>query len=194
MDAKQSLTATDVVNGYDESQLAAVISQYGEERFARRIAHAIVARAPGRDDARARRRSCATRSRPRPVGKGPHPARRTFQAIRMEVNRELPNLADGLDESVHVDRPAGPRARARVPLARGPHGEGDVRALGRHRPAPDAAEARRSADPSAMPSCACSLGSRCDRRQTRSPRTREPRAPVCARSSGCPIRHDRIVA
>ncbi len=43
MDAKQSLTATEVVNGYEESELAAVISQYGEERFARRIAHAIVA-------------------------------------------------------------------------------------------------------------------------------------------------------
>ena len=39
--------------------------------------------------------------------RGPHPARRTFQAIRMEVNRELPNLADGLDESVHVIGPGG---------------------------------------------------------------------------------------
>ena len=48
MDAKQSLTATEVVNGYDEAQLAAVISQYGEERFARRIAHAIVAARPVR--------------------------------------------------------------------------------------------------------------------------------------------------
>ena len=48
MDAKQSLTAADVVNDYDESQLAAVISQYGEERFARRIAHAIVAARPVR--------------------------------------------------------------------------------------------------------------------------------------------------
>ena len=39
--------------------------------------------------------------------RGPHPARRTFQAIRMEVNRELPNLADGLDESVHLLAPEG---------------------------------------------------------------------------------------
>ncbi len=39
--------------------------------------------------------------------RGPHPARRTFQAIRMEVNRELPNLAEGLDESVHVLGPHG---------------------------------------------------------------------------------------
>ena len=39
--------------------------------------------------------------------RGGHPARRTFQAIRMEVNRELPNLADGLDDSVHVIGPEG---------------------------------------------------------------------------------------
>jgi len=106
MDAKQSLTATEVVNGYDEAQLAAVISQYGEERFARRIAHAIVAARPVRTtrelaDIVRDAIPAATRRR------GPHPARRTFQAIRMEVNRELPNLADGLDESVHVVGPQG---------------------------------------------------------------------------------------
>jgi 16S rRNA (cytosine1402-N4)-methyltransferase len=106
MDAKQSLTATEVVNGYEESQLAAVISQYGEERFARRIAHAIVAARPLRStrelaDVVRDAIPAATRRR------GPHPARRTFQAIRMEVNRELPNLADGLDESVHVIGPGG---------------------------------------------------------------------------------------
>lgn len=101
MDANQSLTAADIVNDYDEEQLAGVIGRYGEERFARRIARAIVAARPlhrtleladvVRDaiPARARRR-------------GPHPARRTFQALRMEVNRELPNLAEGLDESVKV--------------------------------------------------------------------------------------------
>jgi 16S rRNA (cytosine1402-N4)-methyltransferase len=106
MDAKQSLTATEVVNGYDESQLAAVISQYGEERFARRIAHAIVAARPvltTRELADIVRDAIPAATR----RKGPHPARRTFQAIRMEVNRELPNLAEGLDESVHVIGPEG---------------------------------------------------------------------------------------
>ena len=44
---------------------------------------------------------------PAPGGRAPHPARRTFQAIRMEVNRELPNLADGLDDSVHLLAPEG---------------------------------------------------------------------------------------
>ena len=103
-----------------------VIARYGEERFARRIAHAIVAARPLHDDARARRDRPRRDPRARRAGAGRIPARRTFQAIRMEVNRELPNLADGLDESVHVVGPRGPRARARVPLARGPHGEGDA--------------------------------------------------------------------
>jgi 16S rRNA (cytosine1402-N4)-methyltransferase len=106
MDAKQSLTATEVVNGYEESELASLISRYGEERFARRIAHAIVAARPvrtTRELAEIVRDAIPAATRRR----GPHPARRTFQAIRMEVNRELPNLADGLDESVHVIGPGG---------------------------------------------------------------------------------------
>jgi 16S rRNA (cytosine1402-N4)-methyltransferase len=106
MDAKQDLTAADIVNGYDENRLTTLISQYGEERFARRIAQAIVAARPLRTtrelaDVVRDAIPAATRRR------GRHPARRTFQAIRMEVNRELPNLADGLDESVHVVGPTG---------------------------------------------------------------------------------------
>lgn len=106
MDAKQSLTAMHVVNGYEESELAAVIAQYGEERFSRRIAHAIVGARPvstTRELSDIVRDAIPAATRRR----GPHPARRTFQAIRMEVNRELPNLADGLDESVHVVGPGG---------------------------------------------------------------------------------------
>jgi 16S rRNA (cytosine1402-N4)-methyltransferase len=106
MDASQELTAAQVLNTYDESELVRVLEEYGEEKHARRIAAQIVARRPlvTTDDlvaavkagipARARRR-------------GPHPARRTFQAIRMEVNQELPNLAAGLDESVHLLAPGG---------------------------------------------------------------------------------------
>jgi 16S rRNA (cytosine1402-N4)-methyltransferase len=106
MDAKQSLTAADVVNTYDEDDLARVIARYGEERFARRIAAAIVAVRPlatTRELADVIRAAIPAPARRR----GPHPARRTFQAIRMEVNRELPNLADGLDESVHLLGPGG---------------------------------------------------------------------------------------
>ena len=107
MDAKQAVTAADVVNGYDMEELADVIARNGEERFARRIARGIVAARPLDDDARARRRDPRCRSR-RPRGATVViPPRRTFQAIRMEVNRELPNLADGLDDSVHVIGPQG---------------------------------------------------------------------------------------
>jgi 16S rRNA (cytosine1402-N4)-methyltransferase len=106
MDAKQELTAADVVNGYDVDALTDVIARYGEERFARRVATAIVAARPlqtTRQLAEVVRDAIPARTRRR----GPHPARRTFQAIRMEVNRELPNLAEGLDESVHLLGPGG---------------------------------------------------------------------------------------
>ncbi|HKF90911.1 MAG TPA: 16S rRNA (cytosine(1402)-N(4))-methyltransferase RsmH [Acidimicrobiia bacterium] len=106
MDSAQELTAAKVVNTYAQDDLAAIIAGNGEERFARRIARAIVAARPLRttgelvDAIRAGIPAPARR-------RGRHPARRTFQAIRMEVNRELPNLAAGLDESVHVLMPGG---------------------------------------------------------------------------------------
>lgn len=106
MDSAQELTAAEVVNTYSEDDLAAVIAGNGEERFARRIARAIVGARPlsttGElvDAVRAGIPAPARR-------RGRHPARRTFQAIRMEVNRELPNLAAGLDESVHLLTPGG---------------------------------------------------------------------------------------
>jgi len=106
MDSAQELTAADVVNTYAEDDLAAVIAGNGEEQFARRIARAIVAARPltttGElvDAVRAGIPAPARR-------RGRHPARRTFQAVRMEVNRELPNLAAGLDESVHLLTPGG---------------------------------------------------------------------------------------
>ena len=106
MDSSQSLTATEVVNEYTEADLARVISEFGEERFARRVARAIVARRPlssTRDLVDAIVAAIPAPARRR----GGHPARRTFQAIRMEVNRELPNLAAGLDESVHLLGPGG---------------------------------------------------------------------------------------
>ena len=94
------------MNDYDEAELVGVIAENGEERFARRIAAEIV-----------RRRPLATTGElvdaikaaiPAPARRtGGHPARRTFQAIRMEVNRELPNLGDGLEDSVHLLTPGG---------------------------------------------------------------------------------------
>lgn len=106
MDSAQALTAAEVVNGYTEADLAGVISRYGEERYARRVARAIIARRPlatTRELVDAIVAAIPAPARRR----GGHPARRTFQAIRMEVNKELPNLAEGLDESVHLVGPGG---------------------------------------------------------------------------------------
>ena len=106
MDSSQSLTAAEVVNEYDEGRLARVISRFGEERFANRVAAAIVAARPihgTRELAEIVKTAIPAATRRR----GPHPARRTFQAIRMEVNQELPDLAAGLDDAVHLVGPGG---------------------------------------------------------------------------------------
>jgi 16S rRNA (cytosine1402-N4)-methyltransferase len=105
-DSAQELTAERVVNEYTHGELAAVLARYGEERFASRIASQIIAARPLRSTAdlvEAVRKAIPAPARRR----GGHPARRTFQAIRMEVNRELPNLAQALDDSVHLVAPGG---------------------------------------------------------------------------------------
>jgi len=106
MDSAQTLTAEAVVNTYAEADLAAIIARNGEERYARRIAAEIVAARPLQYTGDLV--ECVKRAVPAPARRrGGHPARRTFQAIRMEVNRELPSLTQGLDESVHLLKPEG---------------------------------------------------------------------------------------
>jgi 16S rRNA (cytosine1402-N4)-methyltransferase len=106
MDSVQTLTAEVVVNEYSESDLAALIARNGEERYARRIAAEIVAARPLRTTGELV--EAVKRGIPAPARRrGGHPARRTFQAVRMEVNRELPSLEAGLDESVHLLKPEG---------------------------------------------------------------------------------------
>ena len=100
-------SAADVVNDYPEDELVRVIGELGEDRFARRIAGAIV---------RARTRAPLTSTRelaavvaaavPKRRG-GPHPARRTFQAIRIEVNGEIEELAASLPRAVQLLAPHG---------------------------------------------------------------------------------------
>ncbi len=106
MDSRQDLTAAEVVNTYPEAELATVITELGEERFARRVAAEIVRRRPL--DTTGDLVDAIKAAIPAPARrKGGHPAKRTFQAIRMEVNRELPNLREGLDDSVHLLTPGG---------------------------------------------------------------------------------------
>jgi len=106
MDSAQELTAERVLNDYSEAELADLLDRYGEEKFARRIAAQIVAGRPIVTTGELV--DAVKRAIPAPARRrGGHPARRTFQAVRMEVNRELPNLASGLDESVHLLAPGG---------------------------------------------------------------------------------------
>ncbi len=104
MDATTGLTAADVLNTYDERELARVLRTYGEERFAPRIARSIV---------RARQETPLTRTGELvdlvrasiPAAKrqtGGHPAKRTFQALRIEVNHELDALAAAIPESIEA--------------------------------------------------------------------------------------------
>src|SRR5207237_10504138 len=100
-------TAADVVNTYREEDLTRVIGEYGEERFARRIAGAIV-RARGRKPIATTEELAAIVAGAVPRRRrGPHPARRTFQALRIEVNRELEELAASLPPAASLPEPSG---------------------------------------------------------------------------------------
>jgi 16S rRNA (cytosine1402-N4)-methyltransferase len=106
MDRSQATSAWEVVNEYQEAELARVIARWGEERFARAIARRIAARRPL--DTTAQLAEVVRDAIPAPARRrGPHPARRTFQAIRMEVNAELDHLDDGLDAAFAALAPGG---------------------------------------------------------------------------------------
>ena len=98
MDRSRALTAAEVVNTYSAARLAQVLREYGEERFARRIADAVVrerARAPLTSTMRLS--EIVRDSIPAPARRaGGHPAKRTFQALRIEVNGELEGLRRAL--------------------------------------------------------------------------------------------------
>lgn len=106
MDADQSWSADDVVNGYSEAELARIIKRYGDERFADRIARAICASRPIQTTTELA--AIVTAAIPAAARRtGGHPAKRTFQAIRIEVNDELGVLPDALDQAVGATRPGG---------------------------------------------------------------------------------------
>lgn len=95
-------TARDVVNEYSEADLERIFRSYGEERQARRIARAVVeARSEAPLETTTELASLVERSK-RGRERHIHPATRVFQALRIEVNRELADLGDFLDRAVHV--------------------------------------------------------------------------------------------
>jgi 16S rRNA (cytosine1402-N4)-methyltransferase len=109
MDTNGGLTAAEIVNEWDERDIAHVLRDYGEERFSRQIARAIVRR---------RAREPFTRTgdlvdviktaipTPSRFGQG-HPAKRSFQALRIAVNDELESLSEGLDHALELLAPGG---------------------------------------------------------------------------------------
>jgi 16S rRNA (cytosine1402-N4)-methyltransferase len=109
MDPTAPTTAADLVNGLDERELESVFRRYGEERFSRAIARAIVRRR--RDEPFERTGQLVDTIRaaipaPARFGEG-HPAKRVFQALRIEVNDELGQLEDALPAAVEMLRPGG---------------------------------------------------------------------------------------
>ena len=106
MDGDQPWSAADVVNGYSEHELSRIIRRYGDERFANRIARGIVAARPLQTTTELA--EVITAAIPAAARRtGGHPAKRTFQAIRIEVNGELDVLPDALDQAVEATRPGG---------------------------------------------------------------------------------------
>lgn len=106
MDQSQPWSAADVVNGYPAEQLARVIKEHGDERFARRIADAIVAARP--IETTTHLAEVVVSAIPAPARRtGGHPAKRTFQAIRIEVNGELDALPIALEAAMRRTVPGG---------------------------------------------------------------------------------------
>lgn len=109
MDKDGELTAADVVNTYSAADLIRIIKDYGEERWAKRIVDFIIA---ARQEAPLTTTgelvSVIKKAIPAGARKdGPHPAKRTFQAIRIEVNRELAILKESFTDAVSMLKPGG---------------------------------------------------------------------------------------
>jgi 16S rRNA (cytosine1402-N4)-methyltransferase len=109
MDASAPRSARDIVNEADERELADIFRRYGEERFSRQIARAIVRRRAEQPFERTGELVEVVRSAipaPRRFGDG-HPAKRVFQALRIVVNEELESLEQALPAAVRLLRPGG---------------------------------------------------------------------------------------
>lgn len=106
--SKTGLSAWDVVNTYSEEELANIIYKYGEEKFSRRIAANIIkARADKPVETTFELVDIIKASMPQKAMRDSHPARRTFQAIRIEVNGELEVLKKALDDILDCLNPGG---------------------------------------------------------------------------------------
>ncbi len=109
MDDRQKLTAKDIVNEYSEMELFRIIRDYGEDRFAKNIAKHIVAeRAKKPIETTGDLNAIIKAAIPMKVQvTGGHPSKRTFQALRIELNHELDVLQDNLDTMIDLLNPGG---------------------------------------------------------------------------------------
>ncbi|WP_455949750.1 16S rRNA (cytosine(1402)-N(4))-methyltransferase RsmH [Eubacterium sp.] len=109
MDTRQMITASDVVNDYSENELYRIIRDYGEDRFAKNIAkHIVMARKKKPLTTTGELSEIVKESIPMKFqAKGGHPAKKTFQAIRIEVNNELKVLKDSIDTMIEHLNPGG---------------------------------------------------------------------------------------
>lgn len=108
MDRRQSLTAKDIVNGYSEMDLYRIIRDYGEDNFAKNIAkHIVKARAEKEIQTTGELNEIIKAAIPAKMRQNGHPSKRTFQAIRIECNRELEVLKEALDDLIDILKPGG---------------------------------------------------------------------------------------
>ena len=104
MDQRQAKTARDIGNEYSESELFRIIRDYGEDKFAKNIArHIVMARRESPIETTGQLNEIIKRAIPMKIrAKGGHPSKRTYQAIRIELNRELEVLRDSLDSMIDI--------------------------------------------------------------------------------------------
>ena len=106
--SKTGISAADVVNTFDEQQLANIIFEYGEEKFSRRIASNIVkARKTAPVETTFQLADIIRESVPQKARRDKNPCKKTFQAIRIAVNGELDHLSEGLDKAFACLKPNG---------------------------------------------------------------------------------------
>ena len=108
MDRRQTLTARDIVNNYSEMELFRLIRDYGEDQFAKNIAkHIVKARADKPIETTFELNEIIKAAIPAKMRQNGHPAKQTFQAIRIECNRELEVLRNSLDDLIDLLNPGG---------------------------------------------------------------------------------------
>ena len=108
MDRRQTLTAKDIVNNYSEMDLFRIIRDYGEDNFAKNIAkHIVKARQIKKIQTTGELNEIIKAAIPAKMRQNGHPSKKTFQAIRIECNRELEVLKSALDDLIELLNPGG---------------------------------------------------------------------------------------